>query len=244
MPVYNSAAFLNQTINSLLNQTHTDSEIIVIDDGSKDDIYFIKEFYKENMFIKWVTMEQRKGAAACRNIGNKLSTGQIIAVCDAGDFYLPNRGEILDKYFTENPDVSICYSHVQIDTPLNETLGIQEAIEWDGNSKPPISHPTVAYRSEVVQGSISDKLSCDGLTYTCTTVPGIKYIEDSYETDFYEFFMIKCFRQGYKFGIIPKVTCIKYDLSKSNSYRNVPKAKALKRQKYKEYGIKIESDKV
>lgn len=224
IPTYNGAAVLNNTIVSLLNQIHSDFEIIVVDDFSSDSTNYLKDCYKNETKIKWFVMNERKGAAACRNIGNSYATGEVIAVCDSGDFYLPNRGLKLEQFFLDNSNIDICYSDVQINTPLDRILGVQKAIEWDGNSKPPISHPTVAYRSKVIHE--------------------VHYCEDSFETDFYEFFLIKCFRKEFKFGIIPEITCIKYDLSQSRNYRNVPKAKALKFQKYKEYGIKIQKDQV
>lgn len=220
IPVYNGVAVIAETIESLLRQKHKDYEIIVVDDASTDEIDLLKDFYVgEYKQIIWVQNEERKGAAYCRNVGNSLALGDIIAVCDAGDYYMANRGSELVKFFSENEDKDLVYSHVQCNAANGDILYTQEAVEWDGNGKPPISHPTVAYRKRLVNN--------------------IQYFESSLETDFYEFFMIDAFRDGYKFGFIPRILCVKTDLAGSENYRDVKGAKEEKRKRYEEYGIEV-----
>ena len=222
LPVYNCCSYLSQTIESLLAQKHQDFVIRVVDDGSTDDIEFLREFYETNPKVMWSTNDKRLGAATCRNLMNSLVTENIIACCDAGDIYVPSRGELIQEFFQGEDD--ICYTHVQVSDVMGNVLGVQEATHWDGESKPPISHPTVAYRRYVTDSVI--------------------YHEDSLDTDFYEFFMLDSFNKGYEFGIIPRITCIKLDLSGSESYRDIPKSKREKFDKYKEYGIDIKSEMV
>jgi len=225
LPVYNSFSFLADTIESLLSQKHKDFELIVIDDYSTDEIAPLKEHYTKNKKIRWVRNPVRKGAAYCRNFANTISNGDIIFVCDAGDFYVHSRTKKVLDYFNKNPDKDIVYSHVQINTPFDEPIFTQNAVDWDGESKPPISHPTVAYRKDVV-ASYSRRR--------------IKYHEGSFDTDFYEFFMIDAHRAGYKFGFIEKILCVKKDLSELSNYRNVILANELKEEKYKKYNISRE----
>lgn len=218
IPVYNSAAWIAPTIESLLKQSYNDYEIIVVDDASTDGISFIKHFYEDR--VVWTTKVKRFGAAWCRNDGNAIASGDIIAVCDAGDIYKVNRGELIDKFFEENKDKDIVYTDVHVCDCSGVVIGTQQASEWDGKSKPPISHPTVAYRKKVVRE--------------------VKYNEDSLDTDFYEFFFIDAWKKGFKFGFINIPTCSKLDLTSSEHSRDVEKSIKEKLVKYKEYGIEIE----
>ncbi len=168
IPVYNAAPFVANTIISLKDQTHKDFEIIAIDDGSDDDIQPLKEHFND---IRWITLDKRYGAAFCRNLGNIEALGDVIAVCDAGDFYLKNRGKNIAHFFEETEN-DLFYSDVQLNSPAGRPLGIQQAEAWDGNSKPPISHPTVAYKRPVPQ-----------------------YHEESLDTDLYEFFLFDCLKK-------------------------------------------------
>ena len=217
LPVYNCASFLAQTIDSIGNQTVGVNEVIVIDDASTDEIEPIRKFYENH--VKWITMGVRSGAAVCRNLGFKNAESEIIFVCDAGDFCLPTKGQEVNKFFMDNPDKHVCYSHVQLITPGSSNIMRQDAVEWNGYTKPPISHPTVAYRREVAE-------KC-------------KYHEGCLDTDFYEFFLLDCYRAGFNFGFIPRVLTLKTDLSSSDSYRDYHKAKDEKFKKYQVYGVDI-----
>jgi len=267
LPVYNSAPFLADTIESLLAQK-VEKEIIVIDDGSTDDISFLRDHYTDNVQdIKWIHRAERSGAASCRNIGNMEAKGDIIAVCDAGDYCMPNRGTEIELYFKEHPEIDIVYSHVQVNSPTGKVLYIQEADDWEEEGKPPISHPTVAYRNCVVSGvkmmdetddnetfksELRDRIkyhedSVDTNFYEFFMLDArkaelrdrIKYHEDSVDTDFYEFFMLDARKAGYEFGYIESVLVVKIDLGGATSYRDVPKSKREKAEKYKEYGLKV-----
>lgn len=219
LPVYNSVPFLHQTIKTIMEQIHDDFEIIVVNDASTDKIYQLKEFYAQFPKIRWFDNAERMGAAACRNVGNSSAEGDIIAVCDCGDVYNKARGKMISEFFEKNPGISIVYSHVNVVSLIEGLLYTQEAKEWDGNSKPNISHPTVAYRKEVASK--------------------IKYCAGSLDTDFYEFFLIDAFRAGFKFGFIKSDLCNKYELSDAEGYRDIMKARELKKKKYEEYGIKL-----
>src|SRR3990167_578762 len=95
LPVYNAQSTLAVCIQSLLKQTHDDFEIIIINDGSVDNTERILNSFKDKK-LKIINRRQpRSGAAVCRNIGNKMVTGQIIAVCDA-EIYDKQRGEAID----------------------------------------------------------------------------------------------------------------------------------------------------
>jgi len=217
LPIYNTDYQLSDTLNSLLNQDYDNKEIIVIDDGSTDEITPLKNYYlKEG--VAWITMKNRSGAAFCRNYGNANSNGDVVAVCDAGDFYLPKRLSKIAQFFKESKK-DIFYSDVQVNSPVNKPLYVQQATVWDGSSKPPISHPTVAYSREVANT--------------------LRYHEKSLDTDLYEFFMLDAYRHGYKFGFLNETLCLKLALESAPDVRDIKKAKELKTEMYKKYKIEV-----
>jgi len=233
LPVFNSQNTINQCLKSILSQEISPYEIIVINDASTDftrDILTHHEeaLSKSNGFTTYnkdgKTRSQRciidnfarKGAAYCRNIGNLMATGEIIAVCDA-DIYDSKRSSAISEFFEKNPDKSIFYSGLDLkdaDKPWERDY--MGAFEWDFNSKCPISHPTIAYRKSVANE--------------------IKYHEDSIETDLYEFFLLDAHKKGYLFGGCQDPLMEKIE---GNTNRNKEEAKKLKQKKYEDYGIKV-----
>lgn len=95
MPVYNSMDYLEDSIGSVLEQTYKDFELIIIDDGSKDDSFKIcEDFAKKDDRIKVVHVENQ-GVSAARNLGISMSTGKYIRFMDADDTFLENSLEIM-----------------------------------------------------------------------------------------------------------------------------------------------------
>lgn len=107
IPVYNGERYVSEAIDSVLNQTYKDFEIIVIDDGSKDDTLNILRMYGEK--IRWESQEN-KGQASAINEGIKMAKGKYIAYLDADDVCLPERLKIQVKYLDEHPDVGLVYA--------------------------------------------------------------------------------------------------------------------------------------
>ncbi len=90
MPVYNSSEYLTMSLNSIINQTIDDVEVICIDDGSTDNSPIILEQYgKEYDFIK-IIRQENSGPSIARNNGIKEATGEYIAFLDSDDIYLDN----------------------------------------------------------------------------------------------------------------------------------------------------------
>lgn len=87
MPIYNAAAYLDECIQSLINQTLQDIEIILIDDGSKDDSLEICKKYAMNDSRIIVFERENVGQGIERNFGLKEATGEFVAFIDADDRY-------------------------------------------------------------------------------------------------------------------------------------------------------------
>ncbi len=91
IPVFNAEKYLSQTINSALNQTWTNKEIIIIDDGSDDASFNIAKLYEsENVKI---FRQKNQGASAARNLGIKEAKGKFIQFLDADDLLKNNKIE-------------------------------------------------------------------------------------------------------------------------------------------------------
>jgi glycosyltransferase involved in cell wall biosynthesis len=88
IPVYNRSKTISRAINSVLNQTYNNLEIIVIDDNSQDDsLNKIRSFTDRR--IKLVSLTKNEGAANARNQGVKIAKGKYIAFLDSDDYYEP-----------------------------------------------------------------------------------------------------------------------------------------------------------
>ena len=114
LPTYNRAEFLPDSIGSILSQTYDSYEIIVVDDGSMDNTKeVLYPFYQR---IKYLRLENNRGASVARNIGIQSAQGKYIAFIDADDIWLPEKLQTDIEYFNKHPDVSMVYSkHVNID---------------------------------------------------------------------------------------------------------------------------------
>lgn len=110
VPIYNVEPYLHRCVNSLLNQTYENIEIILVDDCSPDNSKSIMESYSEkDGRIKCIFQPENKGVSAARNSGLEVATGDWIAFCDGDDWYLPEFCEEMLKSAKENgSDFIIC----------------------------------------------------------------------------------------------------------------------------------------
>ena len=90
LPTYNRSRFLSETINSVLNQTYKDFELIIIDDGSTDDTAdLIRKYTEQDNRVKYFFQENMERSQA-RNNGIEKSNGKYICFLDSDDAFLPN----------------------------------------------------------------------------------------------------------------------------------------------------------
>ena len=86
VPVYNCEKYIERCMDSLINQTLADIEIIVIDDESKDTTFeILKEYEKKDKRIKLMT-KKNSGVSSSRNKGMEIATGKYIAFVDGDDW--------------------------------------------------------------------------------------------------------------------------------------------------------------
>lgn len=112
MPVYNTAKYLREALNSIINQTFKDFEIICINDGSTDfSLEILKEYELSDTRFRIVTCPKR-GAGHARNVGVKFAKGKYIQFLDSDDYFSPS---MLEELFTQaekySSEITVCSSH-------------------------------------------------------------------------------------------------------------------------------------
>lgn len=113
MPVYNGVKYLKQAIDSILNQTYTDFELIIIDDGSTDTSVDLIKSYRDPR-IKLFQNNLNRGLAFSRNRAIEQSKGKYIAILDSDDIAYPERIKKQLDFLEKNPDYVMIGSWIDI----------------------------------------------------------------------------------------------------------------------------------
>jgi glycosyltransferase involved in cell wall biosynthesis len=121
IPAYNAAAFLQETIESVLSQTFTDWELLVVDDGSTDQTPDIVQHYQKVDSRIQLIRQANQGVSATRNSGVANSQGDYIAFLDADDQWLPQKLSAHLAHLAAKPEVSSArLTHLQPELFLSE----------------------------------------------------------------------------------------------------------------------------
>lgn len=121
VPVYNVEKYLVRCLESIINQTLSDIEIILIDDGSSDDSGIIcEEYTRKDIRIK-VIHKKNGGLSSARNAGLDIAKGEYIGFIDSDDYIHPKMYEILyDNIISYKADIAICDYTDVYDTVVKE----------------------------------------------------------------------------------------------------------------------------
>lgn len=112
MPTYNGAPYLRAAIDSVINQTYTNWELIIVDDGSTDDTpTILQEYSLRDKRVKPYRIE-RGGRGKARNKCLQESSGKYIAVCDSDDISLPNRFQVHVDFLESHPDIGVVSAQI------------------------------------------------------------------------------------------------------------------------------------
>lgn len=152
MPAYNASLYIREAIDSILSQTFSDFEFLIIDDGSTDNTVDIVKSYNDTR-IKLLQNGQNKGLVYTLNKGLDIAQGKYIARMDADDISKPDRLEKQFAYLESSSDVDILGTAFNfLDTPYeihhpvyNEDIRIRLL---DDNA---FAHPTVMFRAETLR---------------------------------------------------------------------------------------------
>ncbi|GAP10770.1 glycosyltransferase [Bellilinea caldifistulae] len=109
IPAYNQGYYLGEAIQSCLNQTYPNIEIIVVDDGSTDNTQEVAHSYN-NPKIKYL-YKQNGGLSSARNAGIRAASGEYLSFLDSDDMFLPPKIELLMDKFKANPELGFVAGH-------------------------------------------------------------------------------------------------------------------------------------
>ena len=153
MPVYNPKLGLEEAIESILNQTYKNIELIIIDDcSSKKYKKIISQYNSSYLNVKVLTNKKNRGLVYCLNRGISESKGDYIARMDSDDFSLPNRISNQINYMNSNLEVSIlgtqCLFCDQYLNPIYESnLPLDNSlIQFSLLTSNPLIHPSIIFR--------------------------------------------------------------------------------------------------
>lgn len=134
-PVYNAEDFLNETIESVLNQTYKNFEYLLIDDCSTDSSAdIIKSYAEKDNRIHYIKLEENSGAAVARNTGLEQAQGQFIAFIDSDDVWYPEKLEIQLAFMAEQGEAFTYtkYEHITEDSEVQSAPDFPKRLDYSG----------------------------------------------------------------------------------------------------------------
>jgi len=112
LPVYNAELYIRESVNSILNQTFTDFELLIVDDGSTDQSPEILRSFKDSR-IRLIQNESNQGLIRSLNRGLDLASSTYIARMDADDISLPQRLQTQVEFMDANPEIGLSSSWIK-----------------------------------------------------------------------------------------------------------------------------------
>lgn len=138
VPIYNVEKYIEKCIDSIINQTYTNTEIILVDDGSTDNSGKIAEIYKMQDKRVKVIHKRNGGLSDARNVGMKFAKGKYICFIDSDDYVEKTMLNDVLKYDKLNKDVLIWGFYTeQVDNKeiiINKYKNVEKRIEVNNNS--------------------------------------------------------------------------------------------------------------
>lgn len=110
IPSYNHAAYVGEAIDSLLNQSYSNMEIIVVDDGSTDGSHEILKRYAKNSQVTVILNKDNRGQSAVFNQALAIAKGEFISYLPSDDWHLKDKTRLqIDKFLAAPPSVGVVY---------------------------------------------------------------------------------------------------------------------------------------
>ena len=156
MAAFNEEEHISEAIDSILNQTYDDFELIIVDDASDDATTEIVDSYEDER-IQLLENQSNKGLPASLNLGIKASKGTYIARMDADDRSLPSRLESQVNLLDHRSDIQVVGSWTRVIDESGSVIGPVEYEEMEytpnmiKNEGPGIAHPSVMTRKRALQ---------------------------------------------------------------------------------------------
>ena len=170
MPVYNAGKFLQQAVESILQQSFTDFEFLIGDDCSTDQSSEVLARYAaDDKRIKLLRNEKNSGITFTLNKLLNHATAPLIARMDSDDIAMPERLQKQYDFMHQNPTIAVSGGDLEIINEENEVLGKRIYPQSFGDIKKvllcqnPLAHPAVIMRKNVVEklGGYQEQIGCE-----------------------------------------------------------------------------------
>lgn len=168
IPGYNPVVYLPETVESVLNQTVSELELIVVNDGSTDNTLEVAKSYETDPRVT-VIDQKNQGVSVARNRGFAESKGQYIAFLDADDVWLPNNLEAKIQKFQRDPELGLVHTDVAIINEHSQKTGevkrgkegyiLNDLLLWNGDCIPAPSSILVKREAVESAGGFDPNLS-------------------------------------------------------------------------------------
>lgn len=130
LPTYNQAQYLPQALDSVLNQTWRDLELIIVNDGSTDETPRILDEYERRYGIRVVHQENQKLPRAL-NTGFRLARGQYLTWTSSDNIMLPHMLKVLVEVLDRHPQVGLVYADWEIIDEHGTVVGVVRTFDFD-----------------------------------------------------------------------------------------------------------------
>ncbi len=126
MPVYNAAPYVKDAVDSILNQSFRDFELIILDDASTDESATVLDSFEDSRIVRY-TSGKNVGLANILNVGIDMARGEYIARMDADDISLPTRLQTEVEYLDSHPKIDLVSCGMQQFGLADRTMSYKES---------------------------------------------------------------------------------------------------------------------
>lgn len=170
VPVYNVYDYLDKCLNSLVNQSDNDFEVIIVNDGSTDNSQeIIDKYVSENANMKSF-IKENGGLSSARNYGLSKATGEYVLFLDSDDYYEPNTIEIMKKEALSDDDIIVFRMFIDENNEIKKSMIEMEKFIFNDNI-------SASKRLLLYNPSACDKMFRKSLFDNISFITG-KYYED------------------------------------------------------------------
>jgi glycosyltransferase involved in cell wall biosynthesis len=228
MPFYNCEKFLDEAVSSILNQTFSDFELIIINDASTDRSDEVMQKYLKDSRIVYILNKENKRITYNLNIGLDMAKADIVARMDGDDISELERFQEQYEFLKENKNVSLVGSYAELINQDGKYLGRKiKPLDTEGAKKDiflysPFIHPAVMFRKQVI-------------------LDLGKYDENYPLCEDYELWF-RLIYSGYKTANIPR-ELLKYRIHENSSNKHLTEVEKnnlkIRKKAFKKYGLRV-----
>lgn len=214
MPVYNAEKYLESAISSVLSQSYSNFELLIIDDCSTDNsARIIKSF--DDRRIHYISLEANKGVANARNIGLDKSNGAYVAFCDSDDVWLKDKLN-MEINLLEKSEASLAFT-------------AYEMIDADGERIKFVSIPEKVCFEDLLKENM---IIFSTVVCKKDILKGMRFQKEWYHEDY--IFLLDLLQRGYNFIGVDQI-CAKYRVHGAGRSFNKLNAAKHRWRIYREY---------